>query len=126
MITNFYGLEDNKFNLCRNIDTYLGFMPHSIIPIAEVPGGNLICIGVKNNVFEKIYLWSHENELEAYKMLYPNKIFSEIDKYWNNVYKVADSFLEFINTFIIVKIETTKEQLDEIEISLNDEDFFKD
>lgn len=126
MIVDFYGLESNNFNLCKLINTFLGRMPYSIIPIADCPGGNQICIGVKGEVLGKVYLWDHEKELDAYRMLSPNQIFPDIDKYWTNVYQIADSFVEFINSFTFVNFQTPKEKLNKIKICLVDEDFLKD
>lgn len=124
-IINFYGLENNQFSLQKAIKTYIGRMPSSIIPIAECPGGNQICICTSGNDFGKVYLWNHEQELEALKMLYPNKNYPSIDRYWDNVYFTAESLLDFIDSFYIVVTEKTTEILEDIEVWLDD-DLLKD
>lgn len=120
-IVNFYGLESNQFSLQKAIETYIERMPSSVIPIAECPNGNQICICVCGQNYGEIYLWDHEQELEAFKMLYPDKDYPSIDEYWDNLYFTAQSFLDFINSFYIADTETPKEILDDIEVWLNDD-----
>lgn len=97
----FYGSSDNQDSLKRNIEEYLERMPSSIIPFADADGGDKLCIGVKGDAFRKIYFWNHEKELEAYRMLNPDKTFPSIDNYWNNLEIVANSLTEFILSYKI-------------------------
>lgn len=97
----FFGLMDNMNSLKENIEDYLGRVPSSIIPFADADGGNKLCIGVKENTFGKIYFWNHEQELEAYRMLHPNKKYPTIDEYWDNLELVANSFTEFMLSYNI-------------------------
>lgn len=69
----FYGLTNDQDSLKENIADYLERMPSSIIPFADADGGDKLCIGVKGDAFGKIYFWNHEKELEAYRMLHPNR-----------------------------------------------------
>lgn len=41
---------------------YTGRVSKSVLPIADDPFGNLICIGINNDIYGKIYFWDHEKE----------------------------------------------------------------
>jgi hypothetical protein len=57
-------------------------IPVDFIPIADDPGGNLICLGVGKN-FGKVYFWDHEEEADG--------DFGE-EPSFNNMYLIADKF----------------------------------
>lgn len=44
-------------------EDYAGRIPNSLIPIGDGLGGDLICIGVGENVFGKIYFWDPKMSL---------------------------------------------------------------
>jgi cell wall assembly regulator SMI1 len=58
-------------------------MPTELVPIADDPGGNVICIVVDGPKLGAVYFWDHEEEqdLPSYK----------------NVHLIANSFDEFMN-----------------------------
>ena len=60
-------------------------MPDFIFPIANDPGGNLICMDAKDG---KIYFWDHENEVDY-------SIYDDAVK--TNLHFVANSLKEFLN-----------------------------
>jgi len=62
-------------------------LPSHILPIADDPGGNLICISCGNNDFGYIYFWDHEKEVD-YSV--------EDDSNYSNLYLIAKSFNQFI------------------------------
>lgn len=79
----FYGLENDDYNLNNMIQRYEGRIPDSLIPIAEAPGGNVICIGAKKDeFFGKLYFWDHEGR----------------GKKKNDLYLIANSFKDFIDS----------------------------
>jgi hypothetical protein len=98
----FLNLEsNNNLALANFIERYSHRMPKSLIPIGSCPGGDLICIGVKNENEGKVYFWNHENELEALLLVGENSK-KDIDQYWDNLYLVSHSFKEFIEQLQVV------------------------
>lgn len=83
-IVNFYGLSQEHFDF---INCYTDRTPNELIPIAECPGGNQLCIGINNNSLNKIYYWDHNKE----KMQ-----ISTIEDMWEPVTLIYDSFFDFI------------------------------
>ena len=78
-------------NLKQDIDTYKideKRLPHRMLPIANDPGGNLICISCEGNDNGRIYFWDHENEVD-YSV--------SPDNDYSNLYIIANTFDEFIN-----------------------------
>lgn len=74
-------LEDDSYDLLRNFKNLQEEVDGRYLPIAQDPGGNLICIALNSNDFGKIYFWYHANEPSEKQ----------------NLYLVADSFTEFID-----------------------------
>lgn len=77
---------EDYFSLPRHCDSLRRFLPADVIPIADDPFGNAICIGIKGASLGKIYFWDHESAEDSPKF-------------------VADSFTEFV--------ERLEEQQDE-------------
>lgn len=63
-------------------------MPEHILPIADDPFGNQICISCGRLDYGYIYFWDHENEVDYSE--------SGDDDYFN-LYLIAQSFSEFLN-----------------------------
>lgn len=96
---------DGSNSLEDYLRDYYERIPGSLLPIATDNTGNLICIGVSGAAEGKIYYWDHENELAAKIMLQMDlKGVSSIDEYWENIYLVAESFIDFIRS---LQIENT-------------------
>lgn len=57
-------------------------LPHNMIPIADDPGGNLICISTVGTDAGAVYFWNHEEETEP-----PSDA---------NLHLIADTFQEFL------------------------------
>ncbi len=62
-------------------------LPIELVPIANDPGGNLVCISVKGKNKGAVYFWDHENEAGD----------NETPSY-QNVHLLADSFSEFLES----------------------------
>ena len=77
----FYGLGSSPANdLDWNRDQVRLRMPPELLPIADDPGGNQICLGIDGDARGKVYFWDHEREGAG----------------WTNVDLVADSFEAFL------------------------------
>ncbi len=82
-VSYFFGVDlgTKDMDLEHNVDAYKGRIPKRFLPIAEDPGGNIICIGGDNG--ESVYFWFHEAETEPPTM--------------DNMYLIADSFQTFLD-----------------------------
>jgi hypothetical protein len=100
---------DGSDSLEDHLKDYYERIPASILPIATDYTGNLICIGVSGAAAGKIYYWDHENELAAKIMLQMDlKGITSIDDYWENIYLVAESFIDFIRSLQIEEVTETR------------------
>jgi hypothetical protein len=110
-VGGFYGLTNDSYNIEVVIRKSMEFLGNDVMPIADADGGDLICLGLKDNFKGKVYYWYHEGETtdEA-----GNEYF----------YLIANSFEEFILKFTHHERETNV-NLDDIELFL-DEDLLKD
>lgn len=114
----FYGLDNDNIDIRKIIDVYYGRMPNNIIPIAECPGGNQLCLGIGEQNKGKVYFWDHENELEAKRMLGVDGL-SEINNYWDNIYLVSQSFYDFIMCLDVIEDSESNDD-DIVEVWLSD------
>ncbi|WP_019910179.1 SMI1/KNR4 family protein [Paenibacillus sp. HW567] len=123
-IGSFFTTGAGVNNLEKSIQQYYERIPGSILPIANDSAGNLICIGVSGEASGKIYFWDHENELTAKVMLDEAPSGSiTIDNYWDNIYLVANSFIEFIRS-LQVKEEKVISDINSKIASINISDDF--
>lgn len=98
-IDSIYGLNNDENKITNKINFYKDLLPADLFPIADLPGGDLICIGKKDDKRNKIYIWFHEMAEE-------------------NIFLVSDSFESFIRNFKSIKIE--KSTLDNVKLNLGD------
>ena len=98
-IDSFYGLYDDENNIENKIRFYKDILPDDLLPIGDLPGGDLVCLGTKGNKLGKIYFWFHELEGE-------NTVF------------MSESFETFILSFH--KVDYEKNDLDHITIHIGD------
>src|SRR5690606_12021054 len=68
-----YGIGSGRDSIQGMIDTYAEELPGSLIPIGGAPGGNVICVDDKSEVF----LWDHESLIGDK----PWKISSSLDRF---------------------------------------------
>lgn len=120
ILNEIYSLTDNE-NLIEQIETFIFRMPEAIIPIGESPNGDQICIGVKEDKNGKIYLWEHENELEARKMIGEINSDTDINSYYENLILINNSFLDFLNSLKINGKIDEGEDFEAVEIWLDDD-----
>lgn len=87
----FLAIHDDEYdNLKDYIETYKieeKRLPHHILPIADDPFGNLICISCGSSDYGVIYFWDHENEVD-YEIADDND--------YSNLYRIADNFDVFL------------------------------
>ncbi len=76
MVDMLFGLQECTGNIIEEIKSWEHIIPENLVPIADRPGGNLVCMDKKDG---KIYFWFHD----------------KID----NLMLVSDSFESFINEF---------------------------
>lgn len=55
---------DEYYDLLNQAEVYRNRVPSHILPIADDPGGNLVCIAASGPDAGKIYFWDHEREVE--------------------------------------------------------------
>ncbi len=84
-VDSFYAVYDGDHNNFEKIYLFCkaeGLFPPHIIPIADDPGGNIICLSVSGPDMNSVYFWDHEG----------------IDEYGKqaNLHLIADSFSEFL------------------------------
>lgn len=88
-VVNFYGLNGDNFDLKLIINRYKDRIPNDLIPIAECPGGDQLCIGINNKAFGKIYYWDHNKE----------KIqVNTIEEMWGPVTIIYNTFFDLITS----------------------------
>ncbi len=98
-VDSIYGLYNDENNIGDKINFHKDLLPSDLIPIADLPGGDLVCMGTKDDKQNKIYIWFHEMAGE-------------------NVYLVSNSFESFIMNFKSINAE--KNHLDNIKLNISD------
>ncbi len=93
----FFGiLPGDGYDLIKNYNCYKDRIPQNLLPIAD-SCGNVVCISLAGDNKDCVYLWDHNDEEMVENPGY------------SNVYLLAHSFDEFINSL-------------ELDDELNDED----
>jgi hypothetical protein len=87
-IDTFYGfsyiVQGFKYDLEEHFETYKGRIPTNLFPIACTGMGDVIVLSVAGYDKGKVYIWDHEQE--------------HFPPTYDNIYKIADSFREFIDS----------------------------
>ncbi|WP_226665560.1 SMI1/KNR4 family protein [Metabacillus litoralis] len=120
LLNELYCLTGND-NLTAQIETFLFRMPQNLIPIGERPNGDQVCIGVKEETNESVFLWYHENELEARKMIGEINSDTDTNSYYENIEIISNSFLNFLNSLKLNDKIAEEVDLDDVEIWLDDD-----
>ena len=86
LINEFYGIGDMDSNLEDVFEDLDGALPEGVIAIADDPGGNQICLGIRNDTFDKVYFWIHdlENNSNIENLFFLANTF---DDFLNNLYE---------------------------------------
>lgn len=95
-LDSIFGLGNDANNLDKKILFYQNIIPSNLFPIADLPGGNLVCMDKKNH---HIYFWIHDKV--------------------EDTYLVAHNFSEFIMQFQFEQKEQIN--LDDIELNLSND-----
>ena len=92
----FFGIiPGDGYDIIDNYLAYKGRMPFNLLPIANT-GGDAICLAIYGEDEGKVYFWDHEEEDVVDEGIEPSR---------DNLYLVAHSFEEFINSLYIWKYE---------------------
>lgn len=114
ILEELYGLDFLSYHMNRYSDR----IPGSFIPIGECAGGDLVLIGIKENSDGKVFIWDHENELQARLML-GEKVEKDLNSYRENLHLISQTFVEFLS---ILEIDDDDDiELDDVEIWLDDD-----
>ncbi|MDG5471409.1 SMI1/KNR4 family protein [Jeotgalibacillus sp. ET6] len=115
ILTSMFGLgsDDDLLNLFK---TYKNRIPDTCIPIGRDAGGNLVCLNLSEVNYGYIYFWDHEEELNYEE----RKIAS------NDLYFIADSFKEFLNSIETDNIKESEVEGYEVKKVWVDPDFLKE
>ena len=109
-ITVFYGLSADENNLIRIKEAYANRMPDFLIPIADTPDGDQVCLCVKGDCKDNVYLWDHDCESKS-----PN------DEPYENLYLIANTFSDFIQSFRVVEHEFTDDEIEGVDVWLDED-----
>ncbi|KGX91258.1 SMI1/KNR4 family protein [Pontibacillus marinus] len=114
ILEELYGLDCLSYHMNRYSDR----IPSSFIPIGECVGGDLVLIGIKEDSDGKVFIWDHENELQARLML-GEKVEADLNSYKENLHLISQTFVEFLS---ILEIDDNDDlELDGVEIWLDDD-----
>ena len=104
IVNDFFGLHDgpNYASLRWHQEISRGRMPDILLPIGGDPGGNLICISLGTEDKGAIYFWEHEFEGDEGE-----------EPIFDNVYRIADSFSQFLNELTPEPDEEFEDELEE-------------
>ena len=104
-IDSFYGLYKDENYIEDKINFYKDLLPADLLPIADLPGGDLVCIGIKGDTQNKIYIWFHEMDGEniclvsaSFKSFIMN--FKRINVEGNNLENVSLNMSDKLNAFL--------------------------
>lgn len=112
--------ENDENSLDQQINDYSNRMPNNLIPIGECPGGDLICIGLKGIISGMIYFWDHENEPQA-KIMTEEEFTQNMDSYWENLYLVSETFVDFIQKLEIEDDDIENDDMEDVDLWLDDD-----
>ena len=98
-IDSIYGLNNDENKIDDKINFYKDILPVGLFPIADLAGGDLVCMGMKANKQNNIYIWFHEMD-------------------GKNTFMVANSFKNFVENFKSIKTE--KSNLNNVKLNMSD------
>ncbi len=92
----FYGFTKGVYGLIQNIEIFFGRIPATIIPIGDTPFGSQVCLGISGDERGKVYFWDKDDERE---------IAGDRENDFGNVYLIANSFSEFVESLFVAEDE---------------------
>lgn len=95
-VSVFYGFGQGLDALERAYAVFGGGMPLSMIPIANAPFGNQICLGISGDERGRVYFWDKDDERE---------ITGDRVNDFGNLYLIANSFSEFVESLFVAEDE---------------------
>lgn len=108
-INNFFQCSDDyNYSLIKNIKMFNDRIPKGFIPIADASCGNLFLLGISGSNYNKVFFWDHEFEAD-----------DDEEVTYNNMYLVANTFEDFINSLYEYSLEEDSEKND-IWVSVHD------
>ncbi len=115
ILTSMFGLGADD-DLKNQFEIFKRRIPASCIPIGRDAGGNLVCLNLSEDNYGFVYFWDHENELE----------YEEGKITINDLYVIAESFNEFLNSIKIDRIDDSEIEGYELKKVWIDPDFLKE
>ncbi|WP_053332514.1 SMI1/KNR4 family protein [Candidatus Jidaibacter acanthamoebae] len=92
----FYAIHDGEYsNLLREYKFDGDRLPKGLIAIGRNSFGDLICMSVGMGNYGKVYFWTLEGSVQL----------GEEEPWWDNVFLIANSFTDFINSLYSSNIE---------------------
>jgi hypothetical protein len=79
----FYGIGNMKNNLEKKFEFFEEILEIGFIPIARDSGGNQVCLGTKEEYYDQIFFWKHDEEY---------------DEAIDNMHYLAKNIQEFIDS----------------------------
>ncbi|WP_273834209.1 SMI1/KNR4 family protein [Guptibacillus sedimenti] len=92
--------ENSSEHIIKNYNIYKTSIPKNVLPIADDPAGNLICLDYKDSTHTpKVVFWEHENAADK-EMLMKEENLTEIqveERVRENIFFISDTFSGFLN-----------------------------
>ena len=80
-------MPGDGYDLSENLELFGNQLPPGLLPVAQDPGGNLICLRVDAQDIGRVYFWSPENASS-----------SDEDGNTESLYEVAEVWDSFIRS----------------------------
>jgi len=56
-------LPGNGYDIADNLRGFEGQLPADLLPVAQDPGGNLLCVGIRGPRSGRVFFWDHNGAL---------------------------------------------------------------
>ena len=87
-INGLFGIYTGEYeDIGTRMEVFDGRIPDGFLPIGDDPGGNLICLGINEKYYDKIYFWDHEEEADEPDMTNMYFLANDIDELFNKLYE---------------------------------------
>lgn len=104
----FYGFDEGLNNLFRNETIFGARLPSNIIPIGGTTFDSQVCLCLDAENFGRVYFWDKDDERE---------ITGDRENDFGNVYLVAESFSEFIESLFVAEDKEVHPDPDDDELN---------